>query len=312
MLRWRTVFSQLVIITLVSFITFSTFMHHASAQVAHTPIGLTLTPVRTELEISPGTSVDGALTITNTTQSKMSVSITAESFSVINPQYDYAFDAETELTKWVHFSQATYILEKGETKTAPYTIGVPLSAEPGGRYLSLFASYDVSTSDTHAQSRQRVGSLLYINVSGDASRQGSIISLKSPSIITGRSLWSVSIRNSGTTHFRSRYSVTVESIIGNGSVAQSVGNILILPGTVRLVTDTLPLPSLPGIYRLTYTIGLGDTPAQTMTYYIVYLPPVVIVVALLAIILTGSLITQKVVRKRRASSSAEQQYKLPK
>lgn len=272
--------------------------------------GLTLSPLRTELQIIPGTSVDGVLTITNTTESQMSVTLNSESFSVINPQYDYMFDKETELSRWVRFSEATFDLQKDASRDVTFTVGVPITAEPGGRYISLFASYDTVSSGSEATiSRQRVASLLYVTVSGDVTRQGSMLSLTSPAYIDGsKSQWSTSIRNSGTTHFRSRYSVSIENLIGSGSIATMTGNALILPGTIRQVTDVLPLPKLPGIYKVVYTIGLGDTPAVTETRFIVYIPTVVIVVVSVAIVLIVSLLTQKV-RKRRTNRSEAQRYK---
>lgn len=283
-------------ISLVVVLLSSTF---ASAVTSGGP-GLTISPVRTELEILPGTAIDKVLTVANTTQSKMAVTLTAESFRAINPSYDYAFDKEAEITKWVRFSDDSFELGKGESKDITFSIGVPVTSEPGGRYLAMFASYDTASSSSDATiSRQRVGSLLYITVSGDVTRNGSLVSLNSPSYIGGgQPQWSMFVQNSGSTHFRSRYSVSVENLIGGSSVATMTGNSLILPGTVKQIIDNIPLPKLPGIYKVNYTVGLGDTPAVVETRYIIYIPTVVLVVGLTAVILIISLLTQKV-RKRK-------------
>lgn len=233
--------------------------------------GLTLSPLRSELEIAPGTSLEGRLTITNSTDKPMVVNLNAEEFSVTDQQYDYAFTEESDTTKWVVFNLPQDVLLPGEEKQVLYHIAVPLSAEPSGRYLSLFATTDTSTTGGGVNSMQRVGSLLYITVTGNVTRDGHLISLKAPWAICGESQWSVVLQNTGTTHFRSGYSMQVQKIWG-GVVADLKGDALILPGTVRLITDKLPLPQLPGIYKVVYNIGLGDQPAVTEIHWIVYVP----------------------------------------
>lgn len=246
--------------------------------------GLTLAPLRSELEIAPGTSLTSELMITNSTDKPMVASLTAEEFSVINQQYDYAFDAESDLAKWATFNPVEVNLAVGESKKVQFTIGVPLSAEPGGRYLSLFASTDIKTSDGGVNSRQRVASLLYITVIGDVTRSGHLISLASPWGISDKSMWSMALQNIGTTHFHSRYNVQLQNLWGN-TVASMSGDALILPGTVRAVPDVLPLPQLPGLYKIIYTIGLGDTPAIAETRFVLYMPPMAILASVIIVML---------------------------
>ncbi len=265
--------------------------------------GLTLSPLRTELEISPGTSLDGVLTVKNSTDKPMTVSLTAEEFSVINQQYDYAFTAESNMAKWVRFTPIEVDLTVGETKDVKYSVGVPLSAEPGGRYISLFASTDTASSNSAVKSRQRVASLLYITVSGQVTRVGNLVSLSSPWLISGTSSWSAALRNSGTTHFRSRYNIQVLNLIGNDTAASSLGDDLILPGTVRSIYGDLALPKFPGIYKVIYTVGLGDSPAVVETRYILYMPWYAAIFFIVLVILLVSTIVRKVQRKRQKNQS---------
>jgi len=270
----------------------------ASAVTVTKPKGLTLSPLRSELEISPGTSLDGNLVVTNSTDKAMAVSLNAEEFGVINQQYDYAFTQESAIAKWVTFTPTEVTLAAGESQTISFTVGVPLTAEPGGRYISLFASTDSETQSGGVSSRQRIASLLYITVMGDVSRAGHLVSLSSPWAVGGDSRWSVALQNTGTTHFRSRYNVNVQNVLGHDVVASMTGDALILPGTVRAVSDRLPLPQLPGLYKAIYTIGLGDTPAIVETRFVLYLPPVAIVVSIVAIILLISGLLRRRPNKR--------------
>jgi len=256
--------------------------------------GLTLSPLRTELELAPGTAKEGYLTITNSTKETMLVNMNAEEFNVTNDQYDYAFNENSDVVKWVDFNPSSVELAAGKSERVKYRISVPLSAEPGGRYLSMFASNDTSASGNGLSSRQRIASLLYVTVTGAVSREGHLLSLSSPWLVTGKTSWSVALRNTGTTHFRSRRNVQIVSIFGEkASIISNTDESLILPGSVRLVTDDLPLPQFPGVYKIIYTIGLGDTPAKTVTKYILYAPPLAIVLFVTAIMIALSLIRRK-------------------
>lgn len=272
---------------ILSVVLFSNF--EVNAQTAlQTQKGLTLSPIRSELEITPGTSLDGTLTITNSTSETMKVDLSAESFSVINQQYDYAFTSESDMTKWVSFSEPSIELAAGQSKKSNYAIGVPLSAEPGGRYISLFASTDThnNSNGSSITSRQRVASLLYITVTGEISRVGKLANLSSPTVVMGESNWSMMLQNIGTTHFRSRYNIQIINPINNQVISENNSDALVLPNSLRLVSSELPLPKLPGIYKAVYNIGLGDTPAKTEVRYIIYLPiyAAIIILGLIAVI----------------------------
>lgn len=292
-----------VIIGLLLFVLSSYFLPLPTVSVQAKPAvtkpkGLTLSPLRSELDIAPGTSLDGTLAITNSTDKAMVVGLNAEEFSVINQQYDYAFTQESEVAKWVTFSPSEVDLAVGETKKIPFMVGVPLAAEPGGSYISLFASTDAAASDGGVNSRQRIASLLYITVIGNVTRAGHLVSLSSPWAVSGKSMWSIALQNTGTTHFRSRYSVMVQNLLGYDVGAKTTGDALILPGTVRSVADTMPLPKLPGLYKYIYAIGLGDTPAVTETRLVLYVPTVAIVIGLISIILLGSLFVRRQASRR--------------
>jgi hypothetical protein len=260
--------------------------------------GLTLSPLRSELEIAPGTSLDGQIMVTNSTDKPMAVSFSAEEFSVINQQYDYAFTEDSDTAKWISFNPAQTDLTAGQNKVISFRVGAPLSAEPGGRYLSLFASTNVKTSDGGFNSRQRVASLLYITVAGSVTRNGNLISLTSPWAVGGESMWSMTLQNTGTTHFRSRYSTVVKNVLGDGEVANASWDTLILPGTVRAVSDKLPLPQFPGIYKIVYTIGLGDKPAVVETRWLIYMPLWAIIITLVAVISIISVLFRRIKTKK--------------
>lgn len=257
--------------------------------------GLTLAPLRSELSIAPGTSLDKTLRVRNHTEAPMKVQLSASTFKVINERYDYEFIDSEEPARWVRFAEDTITLQPGEERSIGYQVAVPLKAEPGGRYISLFVSADTKTR-LQMPSRQRVASLLYVTVQGAVTRTGQFLGLDTPWLTAKSPVWSARIRNSGSTHFRSRYQITVKSLTGD-VVSQQNEDALILPGTVRLVSDTVKL-SWPGIYQQEYLIGLGDSPAHTERRWVIY-SPIYATAGIVGLILLAATVLTHVRRRRK-------------
>lgn len=258
----------------VAFLVLPFFAVLAIGQPAHAATvqpGLTISPLRTELTIAPGTVKTGQLTIYNTTTSDINVSMSAEAFGVINEQYDYTFDPSSKIASWAHFDPSALVLLAGKSAQVNYSIGIPLDAEPGGQYLSLFAATDIKSGTQGISTSERVGSLLYITVDGKVTHTGHLLKLLTPWTTVGSSDWEATIQNTGTTHFISMYTMDVKTL-WDSEVSSSSGSSLILPSTIRLVQGTIAQPDIPGIYKITYTASLGDSPSVTIYRYILYMP----------------------------------------
>jgi hypothetical protein len=293
-------FGLLVAIIICVFAVGFSVDYNASAQSTEPPKGLTLSPLRTEISTAPGTSFSDQLKVTNSTEKQMTVSFMVEEFKVIDEQYDYEFIAESNITSWVSFKPSEVVLKAGEAKKVNYTVGIPLTAEPGGYYISMFASSAVAAGDGDGNSQQRVASLLYITAASDvlgaATRSGHVLSLSSPWLVVDKGAWGMTLQNAGTTHYRSEYTVKTEDLFG-GTVGENKDSALILPGTIRAIQGEMSLPSVPGIYRVIYTIGLGDVPGVTETHYMVFLPPWAILTLTTAIVVAGYLSYRKLSKK---------------
>lgn len=255
-------------------------------------ISIKVSPVRTELEISPGTIKYDFIEITNNSTNPTDVQLTAEEFNVINQKYDYIFTDDSDVVKWIGFEVSTFKLEANETKKIKYSVGVPNNTEPGGRYISLFASSRIKNDGGFA-SKQRVASLIYVTIIGDVTKTGALVNFNSP-WLTGRDGgWSTTIRSNGSTHFHSLQSVTIFNLFGN-KVAESSNDSLILPASIKLTTNTLPNLSLPGVYRAIYKVSLGDSPSVEKKTILIYLPSWVgYVFILIIVILLMKNITKK-------------------
>lgn len=261
--------------------------------------GLTISPIRTELSAIPGVVTAGKLTVTNNTTTDMSVDMSAEVFGVKNPSYDYTFDPSSATSKWIRFEPQTLTLAPGKNKTITYSINTPIGAESGGQYIALLASSDSQGSDGALVTRKRVASLLYITVAGDVTRQGSLLSVSLPWVSAGETAWSALIQNKGSAHFRTGYNVTVQTL-WNSKVMELDGDALILPGTIRSVTGTIPHIEVPGLYKVVYGFTMGDAPTAYETKLIVYMPIYGWIIVGLLLIYIVTTVTRSVIKRIQA------------
>jgi len=242
----------------------------AAAQSA--PVGISISPVRTELDVKPGSSYSNTLQVTNPTLSPVTVSLGAEGFKTIDPQYDYAFGPSSSVAHWISFSTSVVTLKSKSTRAIQYTVAAPLGAEPHGEYVSLFATVTSNLPDSSVRASERVASLLYITIDGNVTRLGDVLSAENPWLVTTSGAWSISIHNKGTDHFRSIYSISTETLFGVHIASDITSDVLILPDTIRDINGPMPLPEFPGVYKIVYSVGLGDAPAAHLTRYFLYLP----------------------------------------
>lgn len=254
--------------------------------------GLTISPLRREDGVSAGFVSSGSLLITNNNVEARQIDLSAESFNVTNQAYDYLFKVGTPETTWVTFDQTSLSLGKDESATVNYQVSVPIGTEPGGYYLALFALNRPLSTVSGISPTERVASLLYLTVLGDASREGKFVQLNSPVIVFNQADWSATLQNSGTLHYRSTYTASVRSVF-NQELTVKEDSRLILPNSVRLVEDSLILPPILGLYKVVYTISLGDSPSYQETRWFLYLPPIqtglilLIIVALIFLLRTN-------------------------
>lgn len=233
---------------------------------------LTIQPLRQELELKPGQTVTNKLTVRNTSATEQKITFKAENFSIINENYDYGFSEAEYLEKWVHFDTKQITLGAGLSKIVTYTIGAPTEAEPGGRYIALFATVDGQVTSDNVKTVERAGLLLYITIPGQISKKGSVIDIKTPLLISKRNVdWRLRIRSSGSTHFKNRTTVQVKTIFGK-TITEYSDDHLILPNTIRLVSGNAALGRLPGVYKLHFLVGQGDDPAHSSTHWVILMP----------------------------------------
>lgn len=172
-------------------------------------VSITIYPTSFRLNLSPGESWDGEVTVVNPNNFPLLVRPEKEDFGtgaegaikLLGTE-----NAEYGLSSWIKIDQRDVMLAPKDRKTYNFSIKVPRLAQPGGHYAAvLFRGLE-----TEQQARQgsgigisgRVGAIILVEIGGDVIKAGELAELKAPEFIShGPLSVSFKIKNTGNTHF---------------------------------------------------------------------------------------------------------------
>jgi hypothetical protein len=251
---------------------------------ASEPVGIQVTPLRAYPAQQPGSTTKGSLTLTNYTTSPQYIALSVESFKTINEAYDYSFGSD-EATKWVQFAEPFVTLAPKQSKVAEYTIAVPSSAAPGGKYLSLVSTISPTAGTQGVTEIHRVASLVYLQVNGALTKKGQLLSFDLPKLSTRQTVTAqVRVANAGNTHFESRVGFSVQRwLLGSPTNDNFQVKGIILPGTVRQLSTKIHTPSLPGLYRVTADYSPPQGGTIKLSHLVLYIPIWFMIILVLAL-----------------------------
>ncbi len=129
---------------------------------------ITISPPRLELAADPGRSVESEFDVTNDSQYDTVYYTQVENFEAGdesgNPQF---VPAREGLATWVDV-QGQISVRAGETRTIPFKVNVPRSAEPGGYFASIFVRTTPPPQNGGEVSiGARLGTLILLRVNGE-------------------------------------------------------------------------------------------------------------------------------------------------
>ncbi len=153
-------------IALLFFLVLVIFPSSASA--------LTISPPRIELEGAPGTSITGKIKLYNEQAGTETFYVSFENFEAKGETGTPSFTQSTEdLAGWID-TQKSISLTGQKEEVIPFSINIPLDAEPGGHFSAIFFS---TTPPDNAQIAvgAKIGMLVLLRVSGEIQEGGGIV-----------------------------------------------------------------------------------------------------------------------------------------
>ncbi len=244
----------------------------AVAATPQRPPGVQVKPLRAYPNQAPGQTTNGSFTVTNNTDQPQEVSFAAERFKTIDEDYNYAFDKDV-ITDWVDFKEPNMELKPKQSKVQNYTIAVPADATPGGRYIALLTSVTPKSDQQSVTQINRVASLVYLEVTGKITRTVQLLSTDVPSLVEKPQTEAIiRLANTGNSHYRARVGLSVGRWPSTNNITKSQPETVLLPGTVRKVSETINLPKIPGVYKITVDFSPPQGGKTSLTRTVVYTP----------------------------------------
>lgn len=298
----------LLSLALAVFMIISAFSSVAHAQ-EQPEERITLSPAVLQPEFNGGQTATGKLTVINDGETNYTFLVYARPFSVEGEAYSANYtevNERTEAYQWVQLQQTKYTLDPGQQVEVPYTVRVPAGAAGGGHYAVIFAETQPPASNTTQVARKkRVGALLYMTVSGDIRREGSLESWETTFWQTKKPVTSqLRLKNSGNVHYQADLKAHYKNIFGK-NVFELNQQLLVLPGTTRRTPVEWNNAPVFGIFKAGGTVEFLGKTEILPTKYILLMPKYVpiIFIALAAVVLLFVIKKRKTKKRTRLSGS---------
>lgn len=197
---------------------------------------LKLSPAFNYHSFSAGDQTGGEVTVTNSGDTAFSFRVYASDYWVQGEAYEPVFTdnkINSSAADWFSFNKTQYTLAPGEKVNVSYKINAPKSVGPGGYYAAIFIETQPLAGGISRQ--KRVGSLLYLTVSGSTSKSGKLLSWQVPFWQTKPPLQAVArLQNNGNVHYEANGVITVSDLFGRTKTSMAVSGV-VLPGTTRRI-----------------------------------------------------------------------------
>lgn len=256
---------------------FCAFLGSAPAQATESGhLIMSINPSEQEIDLKPGTSQSGSVTVYNVGSDTFSFDVEAASYQTVNDDYDPDFNTENSYTKlknWISFPETHFTVEPDHAVEVKFQIDVPEDVAGGGQYAAIFfrASDPTVSDDNPIQLVAQLASLIYGHIDGDELRiEGELSRHSLPSLMLGDEFKATSVfENTGNVDFRVTETLTIRDLFTNREVmnpnsatdnGQLVGTIeaTVLPGTSRTINMFWQDAPQLGFFRVTQTIAYLD------------------------------------------------------
>jgi hypothetical protein len=296
----------------------------AMAATAGSGNALRVSPVRTDLEISPGNSKTIDVYVTNMSSETVTLHPVVNDFVAGNDEsgtpnilLDSSKPAPLRSFKKYVSALSDFSVKPNEQHDIKVTVTIPAGADAGGYYGAVrFEPADVDSSKNLSLSAS-VGSLVLVTVPGDLVEQASIASLETRKVnpqthqesigsffTSGKDLiGAVRIKNSGNVQVQPFGKVQLKKsgkVIATYEInnTQPRGNVL--PDSIRRFEFDISTKATSfGKYTLEANLGYGSKGqllTSTKSFYVVPVPILITVAAVLLIIAFAVLVLPKMIK----------------
>ncbi len=292
---------------------------------------ISLTPVSQMLLLSSDSTYDNTFKVTNDGDTEMKINVYVAPFSYVYSEdddlYELGYTNEnnyTQITRWIkiqdtdgnYVEEPIFTIPANDSIEISYRITTPSSIPAGGQYAVIFAhTINGAMTDSGIKTEASPGLVIFgRSTEGETIKSAEIYDLKIGQGITESNtnttrnnfFATAKVKNDGNVDFNARGVLKVESIIGFGSyeTPDNAGVITVIPETERIISDEWTETPSFGLYKLTWTVTVGDQIETTERTIFLISPLIIIITIILLTILIIWIIIRVRKRKERRSRLA--------
>lgn len=273
---------------------------HAFSLPASAELSIMVSPTIVDLTLNIGDTSTQEISVCNSGSEPTTLHMYAMDFS-IDRDNNYTFSdpghESYSCASWLSIDASELQLGPGETASVEVTISVPQAVEPGGHYAALF--FETIPTETEpgvsVAVAGRIPSLFYLTIPGisdaDIVAVAEISSLMLPGWADGGPVEiRAVVRNTGNVHLTIAAKASFTDFRGRQAGEIDLGQITVLPGTERVMTETWAKTPFIGPARVNVVIGYFDEHGElvnsstTASFWIIPWKPIIVVAGALALI----------------------------
>ena len=289
-------------------------------------LSISLMPVSKILQISSNSTYEDKMTINNDGDAPMKIEVYAAPYSYVYSEgedaYKLGFNSDTNYTqmaRWITFkspsdewvTKSTYDIAPKNSVDVNYRITTPESIPGGGQYAVIFAHTLTSSANASGiRTEASPGMVVYGRSSeGETIVRSTISDLKieygesSDASKKSAIRASAKVKNEGNVDFNAIGTMKVDNLFG-GTVyetSQTAGRLSVIPEAELVVSDEWTEPPLFGIYKVTWTVKVGDNTETTEKIIFINIAWfLVLSIILLTFIIVGCIIGVRRRKERRS------------
>ena len=241
--------------------------------------GLTVTPLSTNIVLTPGEEYTGSFNVFNPSGSTLPLSYVVEVRPYyVDEEYRLTFDGAegmNQIVNWITVNPSKGEISPNQGDEIFFTIKVPETTPAGGQYAAIYTrsnniedNNNSETTDMGANFSQTFGipHIIYAEIAGTTKKNGDIADTKVSSfLLDGNISGSSAIKNTGNVHGTATYKMQVFPLFSGEEIFTNEENPethIILPDRTYYNTTTWDKTPFAGIFNVVYTVEFEGVTAQ--------------------------------------------------
>jgi len=272
-------------------------------------------PPKLELSAAPGEVIQSSIRLKNQTENEVTVFVGMSDFIVTDMSgtvelVDPETAGEWALSQWLSLSSETLTIPAGEQGTLGITISVPVDAQPGGRYASVYFSESglIEEGQTITGIAAEIRNLVLLRVKGPITEEALVRRFHAPRFSEyGPIIFTTELANLGNYHIRPVGAIGIKNILGKTVGTVNLEEHNIFPGTSWEYENSWDQKWLFGRYqaKLTAAYGEQNLPLEATIFFWVWPWKITLAIVGIIVLIIVLIFLIKFLKNRRAMKPEE-------